>query len=128
MQITEHERGSEVSKKPLREKQMTSAVGEAKDWAKWLVQRETRGPGDLENAMRRLEARYGISFSTLWALRYRPPKDIFVSTYELLRSAYLAEHEKHERLLRHEREITKAKSRIGAALVRAASSLAGEED
>lgn len=117
-----------MSKKPLREEQMTSAVSEAKDWAKWLVQRESRGPGDLENAMRRLEARYGISFSTFWGLRYRPPKDIFVSTYEQLRSAYLAEHEKHERLLKHEREITKAKSRVGAALVRAASSLAGESD
>jgi len=79
-------------------------------------------------AMRRIEARYGISFSTLWSLRYRPPKDIFVSTYELLRYAYLAEHEKHERLIRHELEITKAKSRIGAAVVRAAASLAGEKD
>ena len=117
-----------MSKKPLRVEQMTTAVSEAREWAKWLVQRETRGPGDLENAMRRIEARYGISFSTLWSLRYRPPKDIFVSTYELLRSAYLAEHEKQERLLRHEREITKAKSRIGAALVRASSSLAGEKD
>jgi hypothetical protein len=128
MQTTEHEEGYVVRKKPLREEQMTSAVSEARDWAKWLVQRETRGPGDLDNAMRRLEARYGIPFSTLWSLRYRPPKDIFVSTYQLLGAAYLVEHEKHQRLLKHETEITKAKSRLGSAVVRAASALAGEED
>lgn len=117
-----------MCKKTLREEQMTSAVSEARDWAKWLVQRESRGPGDLENAMRRIEARYGIPFSTLWSLRYRPPKDIFVSTFERLHAAYVAENERHQRLLKHEQEITKAKSRIASALVRAASALAGEED
>lgn len=124
-----------MCKKPLREEQMSSAVSEARDWAKWLVQRESRGPGDIENAMRRLEARYGIPFSTFWGLRYRPPKDILVSTFEQLRDAYLAEHEKHQRLLRHETEITKAKSgmssafaRAGAALGRAADALDGEDD
>lgn len=117
-----------MCKKPLHEEQMTSAVSEAREWAKWLVQRETRGPGDLENAMRRLEARYGVPFSTLWALRYRPPKDIFVGVYEALRDAYLAEHEKQERLLRHEREITEAKSRISSAFVRAGAAIARAAD
>lgn len=112
---------------------MTSAVSEARDWAKWLVQRESRGPGDLDNAMRRLEARYDIPFSIFWALRYRPPKDIYVGAYRRLRDAYLAEHEKQQRLLRHETDITRAKSgissafaRAGAALGRAADALDGE--
>jgi hypothetical protein len=130
-----HERSCAVCKKPLREEQMSSAVSEARDWAKWLVQRESRGPGDIENAMRRLEARYGIPFSTFWGLRYRPPKDIYVGAYERLRDAYLVEHEKQQRLLRHETEITKAKSgvstafaRAGAAFGRAADAVDGAED
>lgn len=117
-----------MGKNLLREDQMTSAVTEARDWAKWLVHNEMRGPGDMENAMRRLEARYGVAYSTFWGLRYRPPKDMFVSVYERLRDAYVAEHEKHERALKHEREITQAKSWAAANLARAAAALAGEKD
>jgi hypothetical protein len=49
-------------------------LGEATGWAKRLTRAEARGPGDIENAWRRLEARYGIPWRSFWALRYRPPQ------------------------------------------------------
>jgi hypothetical protein len=106
---------------------MTAAVANARDWASKLVQRESRGPGDTENAMRRLESRYGISWRTFWALRYRPPTDVFVSVYERLGAAYQVECERQERLMRHECEITKAKTGPFHPAVIAAEALAGEE-
>ena len=87
---------------------MSGAVCEARGWANALVQRESRGPGDTENAMRRLEARYGVPFSTLWILRYRPPKDIYVGVYERLKAAYLAETEKQIKALQHDAELVRA--------------------
>ena len=106
---------------------MADAVSDASSWAKWMVQRELRGPGDLDNAMRRVAERHGIPFATLWGLRYRPPKDVFVGVYLKLQAAYVSECLRQERLLRHERENTKAKGVLGEALIRAADAVAGEE-
>jgi hypothetical protein len=93
-----------------------TGIADAKTWANELVRRESRGPGDMENAMRRLEARYGISWRTFWTLRYRSPDDVFVGVYLKLKQAYEAECARQERLLRHEREITKAKAKAFAAV------------
>ena len=38
-----------------------TGIADAQAWANKLLQRESRGPGDMENALRRLEARYGVS-------------------------------------------------------------------
>jgi hypothetical protein len=94
---------------------MTDAayVDEAADWARRLTHAEARGPGDLENAWRRLEARYGVSFHTWWALRYRKPKDIAASVYFRMRAAYEDACERQARTLAHELAITKAK--VGAS-------------
>jgi hypothetical protein len=55
-----------------------------------MVAREARGPGDVENAMRRLESKYGLDFWTQWGLRYRPPVEIKDrSLIERIRQAYL---------------------------------------
>lgn len=81
---------------------------EAKGWARDLVARESRGPGDTENAMRRIEARYGIPFGVIWSLRYRPPRDIMASVYFRLRAAYEDACERQMRALAHDLEITKA--------------------
>jgi hypothetical protein len=107
---------------------MSSAVADAREWAKALVNRESRGAGDRENAIDRLANRHdGLTRSLLWAMLYRPPKDMLVSKYESLRRAYLAECERQERALRHERQITEAKTIVGRALVRAADALDSEE-
>lgn len=58
----------------------------------------------------------GVPWRTFWQLRYRPPSDVFVGVYLSLKAAYEAECERQERLLRHEREITKAKASAFEAL------------
>lgn len=85
-----------------------SGVTEAQMWASHMVLRESRGPGDTENAMRRLENRYGIPWRTFWNLRYRPPADILVGVWRQLHSAYEQECSRQERLLAHERHVAEA--------------------
>lgn len=96
-----------MSESPLRPVQ-TPPVDQAAAWANEMVLRETRGPGDLPNAMERLERRHGLPSKTLWSLRYRRPKDIFASLYFKLSEAYQAECERQMRRLSHELEITRA--------------------
>lgn len=116
-------------KKPLRDAQMSEAVyvDQAAEWARTLIARETRGAGDTENAMRRLEARYGVSYNFLWALRYRKPKGVLTSLYFRLRDAYQAECDRQMRLLAHEIQITKAITGPDNAAVSAAQAVVGEE-
>jgi len=103
-------------------------VSEASTKASWLVQREARGPGDLPNAMRRLEARYGIPYSTLLCLRYRKPRDILISVYVRICEAHRAECERQKRLLEHEAAMSTARTRFGAAIDRAAAALVSTKD
>ena len=106
-----------MGKNHLQDSKMSNAyLDEARLWANDLVQRESRGNGDTENAMRRLEQRFGISWRTFWSLRYRPPKDILIGTYLGLKNAYEAECERQMALLRHELELTKAKGVSGASV------------
>lgn len=87
-----------------------SGISEAKAWASALLMREIRTPtGDFENAMHRLEARYGIPWRVFWNLRYRQPADVMVGLYRQLHAAYTQECQRQERLLAHERHIAEAK-------------------
>lgn len=116
-------------KKPLSEGQtMSQAIADACEWARFLVNRESRGPGDRDNAIRRVAGRHGLPHGFIWTLLYRPPRDLLMSKYEALREAYSAECERQANALRHEFEITQAKSLLGKALVRAAASVACEDD
>lgn len=101
-------------------------VDQAAEWAKRLTHKESRGPGDMENAWQRLEARYGVPWRTFWALRYRKPSSVTAYIYNQLRSAYEAEREAQLRRIKHELEI-ETKTRLGKALVGAAVFLAGED-
>lgn len=118
-------RGYSMSRLSLRETQKT-VVAEATEIANFLTHREARGNGDTENAMRRLEARYGVPFATFWALRYRKPKDIAGSILTMLRAAYQAECERQRKLLEHEIEIARARGLSSSPLVRAAVRLSCE--
>ena len=104
---------------------VSSGAVEARTWANELVRRESRGPGDMENAMRRLEYRYGIPWRMFWSLRYRPPTDVMHGVWERLKAAYYAECQRQTRLLQHELEITKIVS-PDAPAVRAAETLLGK--
>lgn len=100
------------------------SVALAAEMARNLVQRESRGPGDLENAMRRIEAKYGVPYGILWSLRYRQPKDILVGVFNKLRSAYQAECERQASILEHELTVQKATNHdVDPALVAAVENL-----
>ncbi len=118
-----------MSKNQLREEQMSDAayVEQAAEWANALVIRESRGPGDTENAMRRIEQRYGVPFNSLWSLRYRRPKNIVVGLFARLHAAYEAECERQMRKMAHELEITKTVAGFAHASVAAAQTLVDAE-
>jgi hypothetical protein len=114
-----------VCKFAKKGQQKMSAVDDAQFWAKQMVQRESRGCGDVENAMHRLESRYGISWRTFWSLKYRPPVDVFVGVYLKLKSAYEDECDRQERMLKDERAIAETKATAFKSLVSASDFVAG---
>ena len=108
---------------------MTDAafVDQASEWARDLTNREARGPGDIANAWRRLEMRYGVTWRTFWALRYRKPAALTAYTFNLLRAAYLAECERQTRKLQHDIAITKAITGASHPAVDEAEALVGTD-
>lgn len=105
-------------------------VEQAVRWSKELTRMRSRQPGDLENAMRAVARDTGVNYWMLWQLRYRSRrlKDIGVGIYTRLHAAYVAECERQEAKLRHERTITEAKGGIARVLVGAVDALASAED
>lgn len=101
-------------------------VNQAAEWAQRLTHSEARGPGDMENAWRRLEARYGVSWRTFWSLRYRKPREIATSIYARLHDAYRAECERQMRKLAHEIHITEQIAGADHAAVVAAKAVVGK--
>jgi len=92
-----------------------------------LLRFETRGPGDTANAMRRIATRAAVPFGKLWALRYRPPKEIASHVLARIEAAHAAECERQLRRLAHDVEVTAAIAgaahpavRAGEAVLRAA--------
>lgn len=88
---------------------------QARDWADELTHLEMRGPGDLEPAWRRLEARYGIPYSTFWSLRYRfdTLKDIWASLHVMLKVALDIERAQRAAQLSQKDHITALAARRG---------------
>lgn len=118
-------------KKSLTESQMSDVayIEQAVNWSKDLTRMRTRGPGDLENAMRAIERDYGVDYWFLWQLRYTPEriKKISVSIYTRIHAAHEAERDRQARLYQHELAITKATAGAAEALIRKAVAVAGEE-
>lgn len=106
---------------------MSKAVEVAAFWVNSMVQREAKCSGDTINAMRRISNRHCVPYSLLWALKYRPPKDLYVSAFEKLEAAYDKELRSAVSALDHERKLTEAKTGIGARIVAAVNALDREE-
>ncbi|UOF79287.1 hypothetical protein [Caudoviricetes sp.] len=106
---------------------MSKATDVAQKWVELMVSRETRKPGDTVNAMRRLSERYKIPYSLLFALKYRPPKDLWVSEYEKLEAAYHDSIRRAVTALDHERKLTQAKTGFGARIIAAVNALDRED-
>lgn len=84
------------------------SVEAATEYVRTMVQRESRGPGDLDNAMNRIEQRYGLPFWTLWHLRKGRAKGIEASMLARIRAAYLDMCHRQASNLLHEIEIEAA--------------------
>ncbi len=119
-----------VCKKPLRVEQMNPSafVDHAVEMDRKLVAGECRGSGDLGNAMRRVEQKWGIPFSASWAFHYRRPKTVSADIYARLVCAVEAFRETQIQRLQDERTGTKATNRLAAYFVGAADALARKED
>jgi hypothetical protein len=91
-----------------RDEQVTSA-DIAIDYARRLVNAEARGPGDIEDAMHRLEARTGIGYWTYWGLWNRRRKVVDLDLLTRLRGAYLATCERQLSQLQHALAVEKAR-------------------
>ena len=79
-------------------------VKAAAEWARVLIHAETRGAGDIGNAIKRVAAKLKLSPKTIWGLRYRKPKDLLCSVYFPLRDAFY----KHQKKLARRRDAVKA--------------------
>jgi hypothetical protein len=101
-----------------------AVINQARSMANELVLRESRGPGDMPNAMRRLESKYGIPAATFFHLRYRNPKRIWADVFLQLQAAYEMAREQQLRKLAHEIEVAKARG-VAADRIRAAEALVG---
>jgi hypothetical protein len=97
-------------KKFLNPEQTMSSVELAADYANRLIEREA-GSGGTEEAMRRVEAKTGIGYWTLWGLRYRRRdlKTIAADQFTRIRNAYLATCQRQLAALQHEIEIEEAR-------------------
>lgn len=85
-----------------------STVEEAGNYVRRMVENETRGWGDSENALSRLEARYGLPFWSLNRLRTGRAKTVEAGMFARIRAAYLDLCERQVVKLQHEISIEKA--------------------
>jgi hypothetical protein len=87
-----------------------STVDLAADYASRLIAQETHAlGGDTDEAMRRVEAKYGVGYWTLWGLRYKRPKAVSADLFTRLRGAYLAACERQLANLQHEIAVERAR-------------------
>jgi len=105
------------------------AVEKARHWARAILAKVHHGPGDdnLEAAMHRAETTYGIPFSTLWGLRFRPPKTMGVFAWFQIKHVYDAICAAQEARLEHDLTLIRALPRTPAreALIRQMESALG---
>jgi hypothetical protein len=90
-----------------QEREMSSAEM-ASGYVRRMVERESRGWGDQDNALARLEAKYGIPFWSLDNLRTGRAKTVEAGLFARVRSAYLDLCERQVRQLQHEIAVEKA--------------------
>ena len=108
-------------------KKMSDAayIDQAVAWSKALTRMKSRGPGDIENAMRQIEREYDVNYGFLWQLRYRRGRlrTISISVYERIHAAYRKECERQMRKLEDELKRTKQVAGPDHASIKAAQAL-----
>lgn len=89
------------------EREMSSA-DVASDYVRRMVEQESKGWGDQENALSRLEARYGLPFWSLNHIRTGRAKTVEAGLFARIRGAYLDLCERQITKLQHEVAVEKA--------------------
>jgi hypothetical protein len=79
---------------------MSAAV--ATGYVRRMAEMETKGFGDDDNALRRLEARFGLSFWTLKYLKHGRAATVDADLFSRLRGAYLSYCEQKITTIQHE--------------------------
>lgn len=74
----------------------------ASEYVRKMVARETAGNGDVENAIRRLARKHGLSFWQIMHLRAGRAKSITIDAFTSIRRAYLDYCEAEIRALQQE--------------------------
>jgi hypothetical protein len=72
-------------------------VDDAISLSREIIARETKGPGDLAPALRRLSHRSRLPHSFWWRALYRPPKDLTLTKFALLVEFHRAEASSRQR-------------------------------
>lgn len=88
---------------------MSNLVGEAQRMALRLISQEMKEGENTDNAMRRVARKCGVSYSALWALRYRAPKRIFADIYFAIQTAHEATVARERQKLEHEVRVAEAR-------------------
>ena len=90
------------------ERQVMSSADMATGFVRRMVENETRGWGDTDNALSRLEAKYGLPFWTLQNLRTGRAKTVEATLFNRIKAAFVDQCGRHAARLLHEAEIAKA--------------------
>jgi hypothetical protein len=92
-----------------------------------MVQWESRGPGDTDNALRRVARQSGVQYGAVWSLRYRAPKRIWADVYVALSTAYETARQRQLQALQNDIDTTAAVVGHGHPAVAAALAALGQD-
>ena len=84
-----------------------SSANAATVYVRRMVENESRGWGDQENALHRLEKRYGLPFWSLENLRKGRAKSIEASMFEKIREAFVDHCRRQAKRLLHDAEMVR---------------------
>lgn len=93
---------AEISKKQDQQGKQAMSTAIAAEYVRKMVERETAGNGDVENAIRRLARRHNLSFWQIMHLRAGRAKSITVEAFTTIRRAYVDYCEAEVRALQEE--------------------------
>lgn len=90
-----------------QEQKVMSSAQMATGYVRRMVENETRGWGDQDNALTRLEAKYGLPFWTLQNLRTGRAKTVESTLFNRIKAAFVDHCGRQAARLLHEADMAK---------------------
>lgn len=100
--MSKHHVHEDIFEKHGKQEQEAMSTAIAAEYVRKMVERETAGNGDVENAIRRLARRHDLSFWQMMHLRAGRAKSITVDAFTSIRRAYVEYCEAEVRALQEE--------------------------